>query len=129
MRAKKQNIIPVNNSNIAKIYTNPANIIAKNDFGNNFESFENNWGNYDLPTRKEKLRQALISSINEYGDSDLIPRLNELQNPNIDEKTLIEIGNKTGYDYSEFLGKVDNITTTQNTSLNTDDIISFGKIC
>ena len=51
---------------IPKIYLNPINVIAKKDFGNNFDSFENNWNKYDLSTRRAKLRQALIDSINDH---------------------------------------------------------------
>lgn len=100
---EKTNINSNKNILTTKIYTNPKNIIAKNDFGDNYEAFDNNWNNYDLSTRKNKLRNALIQSINEYGDSDLKSRLPELNNQNIDDKILLEIGNKTGYDYSELL--------------------------
>ena len=99
-----------NQTSIPKNYLNPINVLAKKHFGNNFESFENNWNTYDLPTRKAKLKEALIDSINEYGDSELKNRLSELNNPNLDDKTLIEIGNKTGYDYNELL----NGTSQQN---------------
>lgn len=122
------------------MHVNPINIITKKYFGNNYDLFEKGWNKYDPTTRKEKLRKALIESINEYGDPNITSRVKELDNPNIDDKTLVEIGNLTGYDYDELLNGTKNTTPTPKTeddakreafaskgTINTSDAANFIK--
>ena len=122
------------------MHVNPINIITKKYFGNNYDLFEKGWNKYDPITRKEKLRKALIESINEYGDPNITSRIKELDNPNVDDKTLIEIGNLTGYDYDELLNGTKNTTPTPKTeddakreafaskgTINTSDAANFIK--
>lgn len=56
---------------------------------------------WDSATRKNRVREALIESINEHGG--MVNELNELKNPNISNSRLKEIAYKMGQDVSDIL--------------------------
>ncbi len=93
-------------------------LISNKYFAGNWENAQKGISEWDENTRKNRVREALIESINNYKneyneDSPYSNTLSELNDPNISIEKLKEIGYKMGTDVSDILtgSKIENTDT------------------
>ena len=116
-----------NVTNTSKNHKNISKVISDKYFRGNWENAQKGISDWDINTRKNRIRESLVESINDYKsryneDSPYSSKINELNDPNISPEKLKEIAYSMGIDVSEYLENtgtgtgtvVEEIDTTSN---------------
>lgn len=98
------------NTNQNKIHKHFSGLLSNKYFGGNSENALKGINEWDINTRKNRLREALIDSLNEYKltyneDSPYVSKLKDLNDSNISLEKLKEIANSMGMDVSDYLSE------------------------
>lgn len=96
-----------NITNTSKNHKNISKVISDKYFGGNWENAQKGVNDWDINTRKNRIRESLVESITDYKsryneDSPYSSKINELNDPNISPEKLKEIAYSMGIDISEY---------------------------
>ena len=97
-----------NITNTSKNHKNISKVISDKYFRGSWENAQKGISDWDINTRKNRIRESLVESINDYKsryneDSPYSSKINELNDPNISPEKLKEIAYSMGIDVSEYL--------------------------